>query len=317
MLRELDNDQQKVVDYEDSCLVVAGPGSGKTRTLVAKAAKLWSEGKDVVCLTFTRAAAQELRSRMPGIQAQTIHSYCYGEVGWTGNYDKLLYEFTDRKDKYTYEWVLVDEAQDLTEEELGVALSLVGDKLFMVGDPYQSIYGWNGALGMEVFERLSSYRTFQLRNNYRSNANIVDLLNQVYRRDLVSTNVVDVGVDAILCRTNKAVFEACSILGDYDIGHTVRIGASERNPTKEEFHGSDKLKVMTCHCSKGLEFDNVVLYQWFPEPLWGEELNLYYVSIARASKKFFTAWYGYELRDVVKEVLANVRRNTKTEERDN
>lgn len=48
-------------------LVLAGPGSGKTRTLVGRLVRLLEGGKrpeDVVAVTFTRRAAGELRSRM-------------------------------------------------------------------------------------------------------------------------------------------------------------------------------------------------------------------------------------------------------------
>jgi len=287
---ELDKEQQEVIDYEDSCVVIAGPGSGKTRTLVAKAEKLYNEDRDIVCLTFTRIAAKEMRERMPDIRAQTIHSYCHENVGWVGNYDKMLYAFLDKENKTKYEYVLVDEVQDLTEEELGVVLSIVGGKLFAVGDPYQSIYGWNGALGLRVFERLVGRKVFQLKNNYRSCSHIVDCLNLVYDRGLVSSGLVENGLTAILCRTNYNVWEASRFLEEEELGYTVRVGASELNEKKEEFHGSDKLKVMTCHCSKGLEFDNVVLYKYFPEPYWGEEKNLYYTAVARASKNFCEVW---------------------------
>lgn len=285
----LDEEQQAVVDFNDSCMVIAGPGSGKTRTLVAKAERLWDAGEEIICLTFTRAAARELRERIPGIKAQTIHSYCYGEVGWPGNYDKLLPKFLNKDEKESYDWVLVDEVQDLTEDELDVVTSIVGKKLFAVGDPYQSIYGWNGALGQGVFRKLNNFKTFELRNNYRSCPKIVEWLNTIYSRQLVSRNIVSNGLTAVLCRTNRAVWEVVAQLEEACIGFTVRIGASEAKPTVEEDYGDDKLKVMTCHCSKGLEFDSVLLYAWRPEPFWGEEKNLYYVSIARASKEYCEA----------------------------
>lgn len=293
---ELDSEQREIVDYEGSCVVIAGPGSGKTRVLTAKAEKLWEGGVDLICLTFTRAAAQELRDRMVGIRAQTIHSFCYGEVGWPGNYEQLLYRFIGKDKVDKFEHVLVDEVQDLTEEELDVVLSIVGDKLFAVGDPFQAIYGWNGALGMKVFEKLNHHKIFHLRNNYRSCPKIVDWLNAVYDRKLVSSGLVENGMTAILCRTNYNVWEVSRILDENGIGYTARIGASELHGTKEEDYGSKKLKVMTSHCSKGLEFDNVLLYGWRPRNLFAsnykgaeddEEIHLYYVSVARASKEFY------------------------------
>lgn len=48
-------------------LVLAGPGAGKTRTLVGRLARLLQEGtpaSDIVAVTFTRRAAEEMRSRL-------------------------------------------------------------------------------------------------------------------------------------------------------------------------------------------------------------------------------------------------------------
>jgi len=58
--------QMSAVDSGGHTLVVACPGSGKTRTLVAKAAAalVADDTSRVVLLTFTREAAQEMRSRI-------------------------------------------------------------------------------------------------------------------------------------------------------------------------------------------------------------------------------------------------------------
>lgn len=297
---DLDSEQQLVVDYPDSCVVEAGPGSGKTRTLVAKAEKLWYTGRDLICLTYTRSAAKEMRDRMPGINARTIHSYCYGEVGFPGDYEVMLSKFSEKKNKESYEWVLVDEVQDLTEEELDVVLSIVGDKIFAVGDPYQSIYGFNGALGIKVFDRLPK-KTFYLKNNYRSCPKIVTRLNQVYTRELVSRGTKETGLTAILSRTRNAVLEASNALENLGVKHTLVQGGDEHSKRSEIDKGDPNLKVMTCHCSKGLEFDWVVLYKWFPEPYFGEEKNIYYVSLSRASKGFCSVNSSGQLMSALKQ----------------
>ena len=53
---------------EGPLLVLAGPGSGKTATLTARVARLIEQGQDesfrVLCLTFTRKAAAEMRERL-------------------------------------------------------------------------------------------------------------------------------------------------------------------------------------------------------------------------------------------------------------
>lgn len=65
---ELNPEQQAaVLAREKEVLVLAGAGSGKTRTLVERVAHLiehGASGYEIVCTTFTRAAAGEMRARL-------------------------------------------------------------------------------------------------------------------------------------------------------------------------------------------------------------------------------------------------------------
>ncbi|MFE6188886.1 ATP-dependent helicase [Streptomyces sp. NPDC056465] len=87
----LDAPQRAVADHRDGpLLVLAGPGTGKTTTLVEAVARHVARGTDparILVLTFSRKAAVELRDRMAarlggtrGPQATTFHSYCYALV---------------------------------------------------------------------------------------------------------------------------------------------------------------------------------------------------------------------------------------------
>ncbi|MGP9018728.1 ATP-dependent helicase [Streptomyces sp. BR1] len=87
----LDARQRAVVDHAHGpLLVLAGPGTGKTTTLVEAVAARVAAGADperILVLTFSRKAAVELRDRMAlrlggtrGPQATTFHSYCYALV---------------------------------------------------------------------------------------------------------------------------------------------------------------------------------------------------------------------------------------------
>ncbi|MFD7541635.1 ATP-dependent helicase [Streptomyces sp. NPDC059819] len=88
----LDAPQRRVVDHGSGpLLVLAGPGTGKTTTLVEAVAARVAAGTDperVLVLTFSRKAAVELRDRMAlrlgagakSPQATTFHSYCYALV---------------------------------------------------------------------------------------------------------------------------------------------------------------------------------------------------------------------------------------------
>ncbi|MDQ1008428.1 superfamily I DNA/RNA helicase/RecB family exonuclease [Streptomyces sp. V4I23] len=87
----LDAAQRAVVDHgHGPLLVLAGPGTGKTTTLVEAVAARIARGADparLLVLTFSRKAAVELRDRMAlrlkgvhGPQATTFHSFCYALV---------------------------------------------------------------------------------------------------------------------------------------------------------------------------------------------------------------------------------------------
>ena len=90
---ELDADQRRVVDHESGpLLVLAGPGTGKTTTLVeAIADRVERRGADpseVLALTFSRKAAEQLRDRVTArlgrttgsAMCSTIHSFAYGLI---------------------------------------------------------------------------------------------------------------------------------------------------------------------------------------------------------------------------------------------
>ncbi|MFF7727185.1 ATP-dependent helicase [Streptomyces sp. NPDC008001] len=91
-LPELDARQRAVVEHAGGpLLVLAGPGTGKTTTLVEAVAERVRRGTDperILVLTFSRKAAVELRDRMAARlgagaaapQATTFHSYCYALV---------------------------------------------------------------------------------------------------------------------------------------------------------------------------------------------------------------------------------------------
>ena len=72
------NDAQReaVLTTEGPVLVIAGAGSGKTRTIVYRLAHLVEQGVDpsqILLLTFTRKAAQEMLSRTESILGRSLH----------------------------------------------------------------------------------------------------------------------------------------------------------------------------------------------------------------------------------------------------
>lgn len=88
LISELNDQQHQAATTESQhSLVLAGAGCGKTKTIVARAAYLISQGvppNQIQILTFTRRAAQEIVTRVEqclgdqakGLKASTFHTFC-------------------------------------------------------------------------------------------------------------------------------------------------------------------------------------------------------------------------------------------------
>lgn len=93
---------------------------------------------------------------------------------------RLLSEVPQVADLYRriYRYICVDEAQDLNEAQYAVITALCGDSfrnVMMVGDPKQSIYGFNTSSPqfMEDFVRDFGARRIEMNENFRSSQMVV------------------------------------------------------------------------------------------------------------------------------------------------
>jgi DNA helicase-2/ATP-dependent DNA helicase PcrA len=71
-------DQQRAIDtLTGTCVVLAGPGTGKTETLVAKTAAILQHGGLPLAVSYTRAAAQEVIQRLGLLHERVTGCTCH------------------------------------------------------------------------------------------------------------------------------------------------------------------------------------------------------------------------------------------------
>lgn len=235
ILTDLHNPEQQAIvaaPKAGSHLVLAGPGSGKTRVIVHRVAWLLREcmvlPDEIMVLGYNRSAAVEIRRRLwslvgpdsAGVAVQTLHglamrltgtSYAVAiERGEAINFSSVIRQATARLLKSEQgdemgpslqrdrslsglRFVLVDEYQDINGEHYDLISALAGralnseeDKLslLVVGDDDQNIYAFGGANVRFIgqFETDYQARRYNLTENYRSTANIIDCANRVIAR---------------------------------------------------------------------------------------------------------------------------------------
>ena len=167
---QLDDEQKDVVALaiDGSHLVVGPPGSGKTNLLLLRAAYLQARGRNnFVVLTFGRVLKEFLvnGTDAANVDAARIKTYSAwaGEilrengvdVPDQGNFDELRKALLaglstlsdDVIEDYRLDYILLDECQDYTVEELRQVMRF-SEFIFAAGDKNQRIYQANGVLDL-------------------------------------------------------------------------------------------------------------------------------------------------------------------------
>jgi len=214
-----------------------------------------------------------------------------------------------------FDTVFVDEFQDTSPDQADFIRSLNAAKYFVVGDDWQSIYAFRGAdvSLTRNFKSLfaGSDRVFLL-HNYRSAKTIVRLGNRAIR---LSGDYVKKRLKATRPSAAKPVFffgraktagaawqkflkryaSLSKVPAAANLTVLVRTNALRRLIEADAPQG---LQVMTIHKSKGLEFDNVIVFgiaeNSMPhrDNVYDEEVRLLYVAMTRA--RHFLGFVGWE-----------------------
>lgn len=127
---ELDEDQIKVLmaTLEKSCVVSGCAGSGKSVLALIKAQRIQKEkGDDYQIIVYTKALCRYMNSGREILGLRNTFTYHW--------------DWVNRKGKPSSRYVIVDEIQDFTEEEIKEFINATNSNFYFFGDTAQSIYG--------------------------------------------------------------------------------------------------------------------------------------------------------------------------------
>jgi ATP-dependent DNA helicase RecQ len=217
-VNRLNNEQREIYfsDVNQNINVVAGPGSGKTHTLTLRVARLvyykFSNPEEILVLAYNRAVVSELKERLGNlfkdlgfgnlvkrIKIFTFHGlakkYCKEQLEGLKFEDwepKLLEILSNTpgiimNQLAPLKHILVDEFQDINEVRMDLLFrlnDLTKAHLFIIGDPNQSIYGYdrkvmNPYYYYDDFDERFNPRKFTLLDNHRSYPAILNLASQI------------------------------------------------------------------------------------------------------------------------------------------
>ena len=238
---------------------------------------------------------------------------------------EVLYrhEYFLRRWQERFCYFLVDEFQDINEAQYDVLRLLAGDRMnvFAVGDDDQSIYAFRGSRPALMTRFLNQYKGCKkvvLSMNYRCSANIIGAADTLIRHnclridrpiqhhlpskpdgvvEVINTESPDVEsafvCDMIQKMIDDKVYEPGEIAVLYRSSYSAKI--IERQLKKRGL--GDKVRLMTAHASKGLEFSCVFIiglqeglfphHEDLSEEGIEEERRLMYVAMTRARQRLY------------------------------
>lgn len=193
-LSSFNENQRKATQWQDGpLLVLAGPGSGKTRVLTYRIARIISETRDkhfrILGLTFTNKAAAEMRERIETLvpnanertQLTTFHSFAADLLRQHGHHINLRPDFTILSQD-TDRQILLDEAIDeVNKFETEARIKYSGEKLL--------------PLITRLLDRsvTSDDVTNVLSSNNISEPEVIGAIYTAYRARMIKDNKLDFG----------------------------------------------------------------------------------------------------------------------------
>ena len=204
---KLDNEQLKcVINEEDSCLIIAGAGSGKSLTLIAKIRYLietkYIEEKEILCISFTKESSNKLKNELKTYYNYDIDVFTFHKLALNILKDNNIEFNIAQEDLLNY---LVDEFYSTLIHQIPILEKLTIKYFFgNLNKCYEDI----SPNDMKVFKKtvITFIRLFKANNQYENEIytyikkvnkndyilllNIITIYN-LYKIELESQNEID------------------------------------------------------------------------------------------------------------------------------
>ncbi len=276
----MDDNQLDLIEYTNnkSMLVAGCAGSGKSVIAMHKAEQLFAAGQDVILIAYTKSLNRFM-------QNGSIHS----------NFKFFYHHQWKKMNMPSADYIIVDEIQDFTQEEIKDFIAAAKKHFFFFGDTAQSIYRLYGknTMSIEEISKMTGINTLRLFNNYRLprpiakitqtyvGVNVAEYKEKVYQNKetelphFVYYNSEETQLDAliklvsenshrsvgILLPSNSAVLKVCQFFKENNVPFEFKYNSDTEYGKSINILDFRTLlpKLMTYHSAKGLQFDLVIL----------------------------------------------------------
>lgn len=339
----LGKEQEDILNRRnDSSFIVKGcAGSGKSLLALLKAKQIQDSNLGTVLfIVKTNSLKQYMADaiKMYNINTSNVETYnkCFYWTKPNGNWKRGDWK------KGVYDFIIVDEAQDLTKEDILLLKDRAKKAIFYYGDSAQQLYDFDKTkvpVTMEDIAYFTRFPTEQLVFNYRLPKRIARVAEYVNsENDRLVTRCVEEGhespflqkynsfeeeMDAYIQIKRNRNFVDVGILfrKDEDVKRAYEYLKEKGENVEARYYGgtvddldfkSGNAKIMNYHNAKGLQFEAVFLPECYCSD--NDSRNALYVAITRTYQSLYIMHTG-NLSDFLDDVPEELfERTNKTEE---